>query len=471
MSELKLHNSLSREIETFTKNKDEPVLMYNCGPTVYDVQHIGNLSAFVFADTIRKTLEYNGYSVKQVINITDVGHLSGDNQGDPNIGDDKMMRGLKENNLPVSLEGLKALSEKYTAIFLEDIEKLGLPVADIEFPRASDYIKEQIEMIQKLEEGGHVYTTSDGVYFDIATFPEYGALGNVKSQLGKEAQGRVGTNDEKRNKEDFALWKFNTDYGWESPWGKGFPGWHIECSAMATKLLGPQIDIHTGGIEHVSIHHNNEIAQSECANHAHPFSRFWVHRNHVQLDGGKISKSSGDVVYLSDILEQGFDPSDLRYFFLQAHYATPTNFTWEALKAASVARKKLATFLTGIVPGSVIEQYKEQFMEALNANLNTPKALSVLFTMLADESLSKEDRAATLLDFNKAFGLDFSTKADASAFSEDDIRRMEDRKLARVSKDFAESDRLRDELKSSGYSINDMADHTVYEKGGRDMTF
>ncbi len=469
---LNLYNSLTKKTEPFTKELFEEVFMYNCGPTVYDVQHIGNLSSFVFADTIRKVLEYNGYRVRQVINITDIGHLIGDNQGDPNIGDDKMMKGLRENNLPVSLEGLKILAEKYTSIFLEDIGALGIPVEDILFPRASEYIEEQITMIQKLEERGHVYMIEDGVYFDIATFSTYGELGGVGKALATNKKARVISNSEKHNSEDFALWKLNSEYGWESPWGKGFPGWHIECSAMATALLGPTLDIHTGGIEHENIHHNNEIAQSECANHIHPFSRFWLHRNHVQLDGGKISKSSGDVVYLSDIVRKGYLPSDLRYFFLQAQYNSPSNFTWEGLRASSVARKKLAAFISQPKTGEVIIKYREQFIQAVNDNLNTPKALSVVWIMIGDEEYTKEDKKATILDFNRVFGLDLlHPLAKEGSFPSNDVIFMEERKAARNGKKWIKSDEIRDVLAEKGYLINDAKDVSTYERDGRKMLF
>lgn len=465
MQHLSLKNSLTKKQEVFEKDTSSPVLMYNCGPTVYDVQHIGNLSSFVFADTIRKTLELGGYAVKQVINITDIGHLSGDNAGDPNTGDDKMMRGLRANNLPVSLEGLKTLSEKYTAIFLSDVQSLSIPVNDISFPRATEYIPEQIAMIEELERGGHVYTIADGVYFDVATFPEYGALGGGKKEKDETKVARIETNHEKRNDEDFVLWKKNHAYGWDSPWGKGFPGWHIECSAMATKLLGKTLDIHTGGIEHVTIHHNNEIAQSECANHTTPFSRFWVHRNHIQINNGKISKSSGEVIYLSDIIEKGFSPSDLRYFFLQAHYATESNFTWDALKAASVARRKLAAAIDGVQQGSVIESYKEQFVDALHDDLNTPKALSVLFVMLSDDLSSKEDKAATIVFANKVLALDLTTPTKVELIVPDeDLALMQERIVAKQSKDFAKADAIRDSLAAKGYLGKDVSGGILYSK-------
>lgn len=286
------------------------VRMYNCGPTVYGLQHIGNLSMFVFTDILRRALEYNNFTVKQVINFTDFGHLTSD--GDE--GEDKMAKGLKREGLAPSLENMRALGEKYANIFLENVRALNVQVDRITFPRASDFIPEQIAMIRTLEEKGFTYATKSGVYFDTSRFPHYGTLGNINLEGLKEG-ARVKASADKRNPTDFLLWKSSKKLGWDSPWGKGFPGWHIECSAMIRATLGAQIDIHTGGIEHIPIHHNNEIAQSECATGKSPFSRFWLHRAHIQLEGAKIAKSEGNVVYLSDVTERGFHPLSLRYLF------------------------------------------------------------------------------------------------------------------------------------------------------------
>src|SRR3989338_2065086 len=270
---LYLYNTLGKSKQVFTlpqKTKGvlspKTVRMYNCGPTVYDIQHIGNLSMFVFADVLRKVLEYNGLAVKQVINITDVGHLT----SDADFGDDKMAKGLKREGKELTLENMRELGEKYTQIFLDDLRKLNIDTSRITFPRASDYIPAQIAMITTLQEKGYAYTTGDGVYFDTSRFPAYGALGGVNIEGQKEG-ARVAIKSEKRNAADFALWKLDSKLGWDSPWGKGFPGWHIECSAMIRAILGEQIDIHTGGIEHIGVHHNNEIAQSEAATGKKPF--------------------------------------------------------------------------------------------------------------------------------------------------------------------------------------------------------
>src|SRR3989338_7170653 len=264
---LYLYNTLGKSKQIFTlPAQASAVRMYNCGPTVYDVQHIGNLSMFVFADTLRRALEYNNFSVKQVINITDVGHLT----SDADEGEDKMTKGLKREGKKLTLENMRELGERYTQIFLDDLRKLNIDTSRITFPRASDYIPAQIAMITTLQEKGYAYTTEDGVYFDTSRFPAYGALGGVNIEGQKEG-ARVAIKSEKRNAADFALWKLDSKLGWDSPWGKGFPGWHIECSAMIRAILGEQIDIHTGGIEHIGVHHNNEIAQSEAATGKKPF--------------------------------------------------------------------------------------------------------------------------------------------------------------------------------------------------------
>ena len=295
---------------------------------------------FVFADVLRRTLEYNQFKVKQVINITDVGHLS----SDADEGEDKMTKGLKREGKQLTLENMRALGERYSKIFIEDLRRLNIDTSKIIFPRASSYIAAQIALISTLEEKGYVYKTLDGVYFDTSRAKDYGILGGINLDSSAD-NSRLRKANAKRNPADFALWKFTAKgpsaLGWDSPWGKGFPGWHTECSAMIRATLGEQIDIHTGGLEHIAVHHNNEIVQSETVTGKKPLSRFWMHRAHVQLEGAKLAKSEGRVVYLSEILERGYHPLALRYLFLGAHYRTPSNFTWNALEASQTAFLKL----------------------------------------------------------------------------------------------------------------------------------
>ncbi|MEK7147792.1 MAG: cysteine--tRNA ligase [Patescibacteria group bacterium] len=399
---LKLHNTLSNSLEEFKPIEQGKVKMYHCGPTVYGIQHIGNLSMFVFTDILRRTLEYSDFKAKQVINITDFGHLT----SDADEGEDKMTKGLKREGLELNLENMLSMGKKYAGFFLQDLSKLNIEMEGTLFPYASDYVQDQFELIKKLEEKGLAYKTSDGLYFDTSKFPDYGKLGGLTKNNN---ENRVEVNSEKRNPSDFALWKSNTGLGWESPWGKGFPGWHIECSAMIIKLLGEQIDIHTGGIEHIPVHHNNEIAQSESVTGKSPFSKYWLHRAHLQIGGEKIAKSEGNVVYLSEIIEKGFSPLAFRYFLLNSTYRTPTNFTWEGLEAANNALEKLkktvSTWQVDTEGGVVDEAYKAQFREKLENDLNTPQALAVVWTLIKDKDVLPNNKLATLKDFDKVLGL------------------------------------------------------------------
>lgn len=393
---LKLHNTLTGKLEEFHPLETGIVKMYHCGPTVYGPQHIGNLSMFVFTDVLRRALEYTGLRPQQVINFTDFGHLV----SDADEGEDKMTKGLKREGLDLTLPNMLSMGKKYAQTFLSDIEKLNVRTFGTQFPYASEYVPQQIEMVKTLEEKGFTYKTSDGVYFDTSKYAEYGKLGG----LSQEMQARISDNSDKKNSRDFALWKFN-EMGWDSKWGKGFPGWHIECSAMIKALLGDEIDIHTGGIEHIPVHHNNEIAQSESANHK-PLARFWLHRAHLQIGGEKIAKSEGNVVYLSEIIEKGFSPLAFRYFLLNSTYRTPTSFTWEALEAAQNAYNKIKKLVDSWPDGGQVDEaYKALFVEKIENDLNTPQALAILWGMVKDKELKDEDKKATAQNFCSVFGL------------------------------------------------------------------
>lgn len=399
---IKLHNTLSGNLDEFEPINLGEVSMYNCGPTVYGVQHIGNLSMFVFTDILRRTLEYSGFKVRQVINFTDFGHLT----SDADEGEDKMAKGLKNEGLSPTLENMKMLGKKYAELFLGDLSKLNINTTGTTFPYASEYVDDQIRLIEVLEQKGFAYTISDGVYFDTAKFPDYGKLGGLSES---DNRARTVSNTEKRNYRDFALWKFNNEVGFESKWGQGFPGWHIECSAMIMKILGEQIDIHTGGIEHIPVHHNNEIAQSEGATGKVPFSKYWLHRAHLQIGGEKIAKSDGNVVYLSEIVEKGFSPLAFRYFLLLSHYKTPVNFSWEALEAGKNAHERLLKLISSLPDGGKVDEaYKAKFVEKMDNDLNTPQALAIVWTLLKDKEVKPEDKKATILDFDKVFGLNLN---------------------------------------------------------------
>ncbi len=446
---LRLYNTMSREKEVFTPiDESKPVRMYNCGPTVYDFQHIGNLRAYVFVDVLRRTLEINGFTVKQIINITDVGHLVSD--GD--VGEDKMTKGLKKEGLPVTLASMKELGEKYAQIFKEDLDKLNIKQPD-RFPKASEHVDEDIAFIETLEEKEVVYETEDGLYFDTSKLEDYGKLaGGISSD--EDIQQRV-ENEQKRNPRDFALWKFDDELGWSSPWGQGFPGWHIECSVMSKEYLGDSFDIHTGGIDHIPVHHTNEIAQSETAT-GQTMAKYWLHNDFMTIKEEKISKSIGNTIYLRTIEKEGFSPLAYRYHLLSARYRTKMNFSWEALTSAENALRRLYEFMrtNEAESGGVDEEYKDEFIAAINDDLNTPKALSVLWDLIGDLSIEDKDKAATLLFFDSVLGLDLANPPEINIPAE--VQKLaQERKDARKNENFEKADKLRDKIKNKGYTIKD----------------
>ncbi len=479
-----LYNTQGASLQEFVQPAyAHTVRMYNCGPTVYGTQHIGNLSMFVFADILRRMLEYNGHPVKQVINITDFGHLSGDNASDADHGEDRMMKGLKRDGYAITMENVRVMAETYTTIFLDDLSTLNIDTSRITFPRASEYIPAQIAMIQTLEEKGYAYRADDGMYFDTSRFSGYGSLGDQHLD-GNKGGARVAVVGGKRNPSDFALWKNSEDdaLGWNSPWGRGFPGWHIECSAMIRKTLGEQIDIHTGGIEHIAIHHNNEIAQSEACTGKKPFCRFWLHRAHLQLEGAKFAKSEGRVIFLADILRRGYHPFAFRYFLLMSHYRAPSNFTWEALDAAQTAFLRLRRIVDSISEKETVapERYRRKWHERINDDLDTPGALAVVWDMLKETTLTPAEIKAGIIDIDRVFGIGLS-EADSLAaelcmrewgkpvsldmLTERARSLFDARVAARAHKDWKTADTLRKELEQFGYILEDSADDTrVFKK-------
>jgi len=462
---LKLHNTLTGTTESFRPLSGSIVKMYNCGPTVYGPQHIGNLSMFVFTDILRRTLEKNGYTVRQVINFTDFGHLT----SDADEGEDKMTKGLVREGMALTLPNMRVLAERYAEKFLADIGALNIKTKGTKFPRASDYIQAQIAMGKALEEKGYAYRGKTGVYFDTSRFANYGKLGNINLEGLKEG-ARVAAASDKRHPTDFLLWKSDDMLGWESPWGRGFPGWHIECSAMIRAILGEQIDIHTGGIEHIPVHHNNEIAQSEAATGRKPFSRFWLHRAHLQVNGGKMAKSEGTVFYLSDILKRGFHPLAFRYLLLGAHYRQPNNFTWEALEAAQKAFLRLVKLvMESPESGSIPAKYERRFLERMRDDLDTPGALAALWDMV-NSDLPSADIRAGLLAFDAVLGLNLAAPDDRTKelvrkeFGEEvatsDIPEhlnelLKERETARAEKDWTTADAARTKIEEEGYTIED----------------
>lgn len=455
---LKLFNTLSRKVEVFKPLNPPKVGMYTCGPTVYDYAHIGNFRTYILSDIVHRTLLYLGYKVKAVMNITDVGHLT----SDADEGEDKLEKGARR-------EGKTAweIAAKYTKIFLKDTKKLNMLAPSI-FCKATDHIKEQIELVKKLEEKGYTYKTSDGIYYDTSKFPDYGKLARLDLK-GLKAGARVAVNPEKRNPTDFALWKFSPqgkkrDMEWDSPWGKGFPGWHIECSAMSMKYLGETFDIHLGGIDLLPVHHTNEIAQSEAAT-SKKFVNYWIHGEFVLVDGEKMSKSKGNFYNLGDIEKKGFDPLALRYLYLTSHYRSKMNFTWRALEGAQRALDRLREQVSegkeedGITNSTIsgIANFSSRFKKAISNDFNMPKALAVVWDLVKSDYPSSAKRAS-LLKFDQVLGLDLEkgVKIDRVVKLDEEIKKLlEKRENLRKQKKWQEADKIREEIEEKGFIIED----------------
>ncbi len=418
--------------------------MYTCGPTVYNYPHIGNYRAYTFADIIKRVLTYEGYKVKQIMNLTDV--------------DDKTIRDSQKEGKP-----LKEFTEFYTEEFYKDEKMMNILPAS-KFTRATDFIREMVEIIQKLLDKGLAYKSEDGsIYFDIRKFKNYGKLsGAVLAEQKENASGRIKSDEyEKDNMQDFALWKAwdegDGNVFWETKLGKGRPGWHIECSAMSMANLGEQIDIHTGGVDNMFPHHENEIAQSEGATGKSPFVKYWMHNEWVLVDKKKMAKSFKNFYTLRDLSEKGINPLAYRLWLLMAHYRSKANFTWDALEGAETALSRLyRQYLDlGEDNGSVNEAYKQKFKEYLEDDLDTPRALTVVWDLLKDEKVSPANKRSTLLDFDKVLGLGLAELKEEEV--PDEITKLaKEREIARKNKDFKKSDDLREKIKQLGYEVKDI---------------
>ena len=459
---LVLYNTLNRKKEPFISLKKNLVGLYTCGPTVYHYAHIGNLRAFIFEDILKRVLLFNGFKVNHVMNITDVGHLI----SDADEGEDKMTKGLKREGLPLTLAGMKKLADKYTAAFVADLKQLLIILPD-KMPKASEHISEDIEFIAKLQKKGFTYKASDGIYFDTSRLKDYGKL----IQIEDNQDHQLIKTGEKKNHRDFALWKFNSQLGWETLFGKGFPGWHIECSVMASKYLGKQFDLHCGGHDLAQVHHNNEIAQSEAAFGKKPWVKYWLHNEFVVLDGGeKMSKSKENIIILNTLRDKNYDPLDYRYLCLGTHYRNPLMFSWEALEGARVARKKLFEFVLAAKNSKAKEdklkqqQYLKQFTQEINDDLNTPKALAVVWEVVKAEDLADKDKYSLLLEFDKALGFNLQHLKKEKIPSAI-VELAEQRELARRKKNWKLADQLREEIKNQGYLVEDNSDGFVLKKG------
>ena len=451
MSDILFYDNWERKLRPFTPIHSDWVGLYCCGPTVYDYAHIGNLRTYLFEDLLRRTLELNGHSVRHVINITDVGHLV----SDADDGEDKMEAGSRRTG-----ESAWDIAEKYTVAFKQDLQSLNMLPPQI-WCKATDHIVEQISFISCIELKGFCYITSDGVYFDTSKQDDYGYLSRLNRD-GIEAGKRVDIG-EKRNATDFALWKFSPagsqrQMEWDSPWGRGFPGWHIECSAMSAKYLEPWFDIHCGGEDHIAIHHSNEIAQNQAC-HGTRLANFWMHGYFLQIDAGKMSKSSGDFLRLQSLIDLGIDPLAYRWLCLSAHYRSQLNFNWDALKASQTGLNRLRdTYLSLPEGGSIDLDFAERFKFEVNQDLNVPKAIAVMWEMLKS-SISDADKKASLDYFDQVFGLNLKQwQPKENAISDEVAALLEQRKLSRANKNWAESDRIRDEIKQLGYELEDTSE-------------
>ena len=462
---LKIYNTLSRSVEDFKSLKPLQVAMYSCGPTVYDYQHIGHMRRYVGDDILIRVLRANGYDVHHVMNITDVGHLVSDSD----TGEDKMENGAKK--FGKSVWDIAKMFEKQ---FVESAHELNVRLPK-DLMHATDYIKEQIALVQKLEEKGYTYRLEDGLYFDTSKFKDYFQLSHQNpSDLKKGA--RVDFVEGKRNVSDFALWKFSpsTSSGqvqkrqmeWESPWGVGFPGWHIECSAMSMKALGPTLDIHTGGIDHIAIHHTNEIAQSECAT-GQQFVRYWVHHNFLVVDGRKMSKSLGNFYTVEDVIAKDYDPLALRYLYLQTHYRQEMNFTWDALDGAQKAYKKLVEEVAlWDAPAVGCAEYEKQFFDSLNDDINTSKALSVVWELVKSDYPTSA-KAESMKRFDEVLGLKLFEKAkqkEEVVIPQEVQKFLAERETFRKAGDWDTSDELRKKIESLGFTIEDSKEGSKVSK-------
>jgi cysteinyl-tRNA synthetase len=455
---LTLYNSRTQRQEPFTPLEPGHVRVYSCGPTVYSPQHVGNMRANVFADLLKRALLAEGWRVTHVINVTDVGHLT----DDADAGEDKMELAARRSGRSAA-----EVAAEYTAQWLRDRRRLNCLDPEV-LCKASEHVAEQIEMIRTLEAKGVTYRIADGIYFDVARFPRYAELARL-DLAAQHGGARIGDVEGKRHPADFALWKFarpgeKRQQEWDSPWGRGFPGWHIECSAMSTRYLGATFDIHTGGVEHLPVHHTNEVAQSEVALGVHPWVQVWMHQDWLVFGADKMSKSLGNIFVVQDLVDRGLLALALRFFFLQAHYRKQQGFSLEALEAADRGYRRLlaqtgpARAATGAADAARCAPWRERFREAVRDDLNAPRALAIAIEMLRDAALAPPDQRALLAEFDAFLGLDLLSAELPPEARESDPRidaLVAEREAARKRRDFREADRIRDALAAEGIAIED----------------
>ena len=460
---IKLFNTTTRGKQEFVPLEPGKARMYCCGPTVYNFAHIGNLRTYIFEDVLRRVLAFNGYQVEHVMNITDVGHMT----TDADAGEDKMqVAAQRENRSPFDI------ARTYEEAFFRDTERLNIQRPEVA-PRATEHIVEMIALIQRLEANGYTYQTTEGVYFDTAKFPDYGKFARLQLTNQQTTRSEVIEDETKRSPSDFMLWflnKPNHAMQWESPWGPGYPGWHIECSAMSMKYLGETFDIHCGGVDHIPVHHTNEIAQSECATH-HPFVRYWLHSEFLLMSGGKLSKSElmklppeeRPPSTIQDLMDRGFDPIAYRYFCLQAHYRSELNFSTEALEAASTGLRRVYSLCPDNDPfkddETAFQAAKARVLEAFNDDLSVPQAVGLL---------NSHGSRRLWIEFDAILGLDIAKRScpEEEPLSEEVLALIEARNQARKGKNWDESDALRNQLIGMGFEVGDGPQGTTVKKRG-----
>lgn len=462
--DIKLYNTLTKSKEIFEPLNKNEVRIYSCGPTVYRDATIGNMRTYILMDTLRRVLKYNGYILKHVMNITDVGHLVSDDD----TGEDKMIKSaIEQKKEPLEI------AEFYTKRFLRDLELLNIDIPEI-IPKATENIKEMLELVRKLINNGYAYETSTAIYFNVSKLDKYGILSGINLREQK-AGARVNLDKEKRNPYDFALWikaPKNHLMKWDSEWGPSYPGWHIECSAMSTKYLGEEFDIHTGGVDLIPTHHENEIAQNKGGCGKIP-ARFWVHGEFLLIDGGKMSKSLGNVYLLNDLISKGYDPLSYKMLCFTSHYRNKLNFTWEGLESSEKSLQRLREGYERHLHGKddicdqVINEYKSRFKDAINDDLNMPLAMSVVWDAIKNPEKCPKIKNL-LLDFDMVLGLRIDNKPNVNNkphdIPQEIIILLEKRKQARQNRDWALSDILREEIKNKGYKIKDTKDDMIIEK-------
>ncbi|SDY66201.1 cysteine--tRNA ligase [Lachnobacterium bovis] len=466
---IRFYNTLTRKIDTFIPNVDGKVGMYTCGPTVYHFAHIGNLRSYIMEDVLEKTLRYVGYDVKRVMNITDVGHLA----SDADTGEDKMLKGAKREHKTVM-----EIAKFYTDAFFSDCAKLNIKKPDVVEP-ATNCIDDFIEKVQLLIDKGYAYHAGGNIYFDTSKLDDYYVFSSAVEQekLKEAVRDDVETDVNKKNKTDFVLWFTKSKFEdqalkWDSPWGVGYPGWHIECSCISLKHLGEYIDLHCGGVDNIFPHHTNEIAQSEAII-GHEWCKYWFHVNHLNDKSGKMSKSKGHFLTVSTLEEKGFNPLVYRMFCLQSHYRKPLEFSYEILENMKVAYQKLVKKVASLDKNGDVDQeafvkYKEQFIEALSNDVNTSMALTVVYDLLKAD-LDDATKYALVEDFDKVLSLDLTKEPTVEENSVDAelenyiLEKIEERKAAKKAKDFAKADAIREELLSKGVSIKDTREGVVWE--------